>query len=282
MDHRDGKQAEEILKLQNSDGTWGTCFHALSLPNDRYALTTEQALRRLKILGFTREDKPVRKAVDCMTSCLTGERKIDDYWEKTHNWELFTKLMLSTWIRLFEPENTAAKAFAARWAGILEQAFLGGFYEQDAYLNAYTSEFNSRPKGSRELDFVDFYHINLLQGMLSKETEDRMLDYVLGKADGIFYVYNKPLGKVPETFASKETSWYLAAIEILTGFPLAKDKLTGIVNWLNRNTDENGQWDLGTKAKDQVYFPLSDSWRSADIRKLDCTERITGILQKLT
>ena len=25
------------------------------------------------------------------------------------------------------------------------------------------------------------------------------------------------------------------------------------------NIDENGQWDLGTKAKDNVFFPLSDT-----------------------
>ncbi len=44
---------------------------------------------------------------------------------------------------------------------------------------------------------------------------------------------------------------------------------------------EDGQWDLGPKAKDNVYFPLSDSWRTAEARKADCTAKISAILKKL-
>ena len=47
-----------------------------------------------------------------------------------------------------------------------------------------------------------------------------------------------------------------------------------IVDWLDFNKDENGQWDFGAKANDDVYFPLSDSWRKADERKADCTDRV--------
>ena len=79
MDYKHGKIAESILALQNEDGTWGNMFHSLAVPNNKTPLTTEQALRRLKGLGFTLEDEPIRKAVDCMVSCLRGERRIDDY-----------------------------------------------------------------------------------------------------------------------------------------------------------------------------------------------------------
>lgn len=98
---------------------------------------------------------------------------------------------------------------------------------------------------------------------------------------GIFYVYNKPLDKLPKILASKETSWYLSAIEILSGYKLAKEKLSFVVDWLVYNIDEYGQWDLGIKTNDNVYFPLSDSWKKVEYRKADCTERITTILQKI-
>ncbi|MDO5397714.1 MAG: hypothetical protein Q4G33_07270 [bacterium] len=62
-DYKNGKRAEKIISLQNSDGTWGNMFHSLCPPNKRYPLTTEQALRRLKILGFTIKDAPIRKAL---------------------------------------------------------------------------------------------------------------------------------------------------------------------------------------------------------------------------
>ena len=108
-----------------------------------------------------------------------------------------------------------------------------------------------------------------------------MLDYVIAKANGIYYVYNKPLDKLPNVLASKEASWYLSAIEILSGYKLVKEKLGFVVGWLENNIDENGQWDLGIMANDNVNFPLSDSWKKPEYRKADCTERITTILQKL-
>lgn len=281
MDYKNGGFAKEIIALQNADGTWGHMFHSLALPNKRYPLTTEQALRRLRILGFTIEDASIRKAVDCMISCLRGERKIDDYWEKTHNWELFTKLMLSAWIKIFEPDNEEVFQFSKHWANIIERAFKSGEYNHECYLDAYTCEFSSRPKGARELDFVDFYHINLLQGVLSEKTEKLLLDYILARENGIYYVYDKSLNRLPDVFASKETSRYLAAIEMLSEYQFAKEKLGFVVEWLENNRDENGQWDLGLKAKDNIYFPLSDSWREPEYRKADCTFRINKLLLKL-
>lgn len=202
--YKDGKWAMEIISLQNPDGTWGDIFHSLCPPNKRYPITTEQALRRLRVLGFTIKDKPIRKAVDCMTACLCGERKIDNYWEKSINWNLFTKLMLSTWVRIFQPDNDAALSFAKQWADIISKAFENGTYDAGAYKKAYISEFNSKPKGDRERDFVDFYHLNLIKGVLTYEIEQSMLDYVMSKPDGIYYIYNKPIIELPKAFKSKE------------------------------------------------------------------------------
>lgn len=281
MDYKNGKIAQQIIGQQNEDGTWGCEFHSLAVPNNKLPLTTEQALRRLKMLGFTIQDEPIRKAVDCMTSCLRGERKIDNYWEKTIDWELYTKLMLSTWVRIFEPNNEIALNFAKHWANIIETAFESGTYNNEAFQAAYMYEFYQKTKGAREVDFVTFYQINLLQGLLSEETECHMLDYVLSHDKGIYYIYYKPIKELPKDFESIETSRYLSAVEILSGYKLAKEKLGVVAEWLENNKDENGQWDLGAKARDNLYFPLSDSWRTVENRKADCTYKISSILQRL-
>ncbi len=281
MDHRNGLWAREIIVQQHEDGTWGHMFHSLAVPDGKHPLTTEQALRRLWRLGFTAEDEPVRRALDCMTACLRGERKIDDYWEKGHDWALYTRLMLAAWVRIFELENPEALAVARQWAQVMAAAFASGSYDHRAYLAAYEQVLGSPAKGAREGDFVVFYQMALLQGVLDAETESRMLDYVLAHPAGMYYIYNKPLDILPESFASREASCYLAAIEVLAGYASAPAKLGFVAEWLEANRDENGQWDMGAKAKDNVYFPLSDSWRKADMRKADCTERMEKLLGRL-
>lgn len=282
MDYKGGEIAEQIIKLQKEDGTWGNEFHSLAMPTNKAPLTTEQALRRLKYLGFTIADEPIWKSVNCMVSCLRGERKIDDYWEKGRDWELFTKLMLSTWVRIFEPDNEVALEFAKHWTNIIEEAFKSGSYNGESCKMAYAEEFQQTTNVPKEINFVTFYEINLVQGLLSKETESRILDYVISHDRGIYYIYDKPINILPKDFQSIAASRYLAAIEILAGYDSAKEKLGFVVDWLESNRDENGQWDFGAKAKDNVYFPLSDSWRSAEIRKADCTKRVRAVLQRLT
>lgn len=277
-----GRWAAEILSMQNPDGTWGSQFHTLSMPDRRRGLiTTEQALRRLKVLGFTIEDEPIKRAVDCMCACLRGERKIDNYWEKGHDWALFTKLMLSTWVREFLPGEPLALEFARRWAGVIEETFAGGCYDGVVYRRAYTGEFGSPIRGGRERDFVDFYHVSLLKGMLSVETESRFLDHVIGNPEGIYYICDGPVQKVPEEFASRKTVRYLSALELLLGYGQAAGKLGFAARWLEENRGPEGLWDLGPKAGDGVHLPLSDSWRKRGARQADCTEWVGSILARM-
>lgn len=283
MDHTSGKWAKEIVEFQNCDGTWGLTFHSMShnQKSSKKPLTTEQALFRLKALGFDINDEPIRKAVECMKACLREERRIDDYWEKIHDWPLFTKLMLSTWVKIFDSNDDLSLGFAKKWADIIEHSFSKGSYDHDAYVNAYTMQFGKKPRGGREIDFVDFYHVSLLQKMLSSATENLLLDYIISKPGGIYYIYQKQVQNPPTIFSSKEASRYLGALELLAGYSLAKDKLDFAINWLYENCDENGQWDFGPKANDGAYFPLSDSWRKIEDRKADCTERVTAFLQEI-
>lgn len=280
MERKDGKWARQILDSRNDEGMWGN-FHALSRPAANKPITTEQAIRRLRILGFTKEDEPVRAVLERMCLCVSGEKKIDGYSEKAHDWALFEKLMLSAWIRIFEPENEIALSVARQWAAIAEQAFSSGRYDRDDDAAAFAAQYGREPKSGFETGFGMFYHAALLQGVLTPETESRLLDYYIARPEGIYYIYDKPLCVLPEVFASRAASCYLAAVEVLADYRQAEEKLRFVVRWLDANRDEQGQWDLGAGAKDGVYLPLSDSWRKEADRKSDCTERITGILQKL-
>ena len=85
--HKEGKWAKKIISLQESDGKWG-CFHSLSQFYNS-PITTEQALRRLELLGYTIEDECIQKSVEYMNDCLTGKKTIPDRQEKIHDWNIF-------------------------------------------------------------------------------------------------------------------------------------------------------------------------------------------------
>ena len=277
--HKDGKWAKSIIALQEPDGKWGW-FHSLSQFYDA-PITTEQALRRLERLGYTIEDECIQKAVMYMDDCLVGKNTIPDRREKLHNWDIFTSMMLATWIRRFTLDNSNANKVAKQWADIVSCAFAGGSYNHGDYATAYQENFGIKPNGGRFVDFVSFYPISMLADSLDYGTEETLLDYVLSKEDGIYYVYDKKLTTLPCSFESREASRYLGAVELLSKYASAKGKLQFVVDWLNANRNIHGKWDMGKTANDKVYFPLSDDWRKQEIREADCTERIDNLLREL-
>ena len=279
MDHRQGKWACTILAAQHEDGTWGVGFHSMAQPT-RAPLTTEQALRRLHALGFSGQDEPIRRIVDTMAACLRGERKIDAYWERGIDWAIYEPLMLAAWIRRFAPEQPDALALARRWAKVAEAGFSTGKYDESAWNDAYEAEFCRKERHPQPIGFTALYHGMLLPGMLSPNAESAMVRHVL--EHGMYYVYARPLIHPPAAFASKETSYWLAALEILAEYSCARDALSFAAAYLYLNIGTDGQWDLGVKANDKVYLPLSDSWRTEAARRADCTERIRCFLDKIT
>ena len=280
MDHKSGKWAKEILSLVNSEGNWGN-FHTLSVPVKGKALTTEQAIRRLYILGYTKDDEVIAKVIKQMEESVKGKRKKDDYIEKKHDWLFFEKLMLASWIRRFDPLNVYALEIAKEWGIIAEKAFASGKYNEVDDVKAFTEWKGRKPKSGFETGFGMLYHAVLLKDILPEETEKAFIDYYLERPEGMGYIYNNKLSVLPENFESREASCYLAAIEVLAEYKCAKEKLAFVKDWLYKNMDENGQWDFGSKANDKVYFPLSDSWRDKENRKKDSTERVMKLLSKI-
>jgi len=277
MDYKDGKWAKRIIKLQHKDGSWGF-FHSLSNPTKEQPITTEQALRRLEILGFTIDDKPIKKAVNYMNDCLTGKNRIPDREEKTHNWNVFVSLILSAWIRIFTKDNEAANDITGKWCEIINISFANNNYDHKIYVNKYETIFKIQlnPKAGRLVDFVNFYPVSLLTNALDKKIEPMYFKYILEHDCGIYYIYDKKLADVPKIFQSKITSNYLRAIELLAKYdnPECKKQLKFIVKWLKENMTKDGEWDMGKESKDGINFPLSDSWRTEENRIKDCTYRV--------
>ncbi len=278
--HKQGKWAKAIIALQEEDGKWGY-FHSLS---QFYAspITTEQALRRLERLGFTEEDECIQRALIYMNDCLTGKKQIPDRAEKVHDWGIFTSLILSTQIRRFTNRNEAANAIAEKWAKIITEAFKNGVYDHNAYVASYHEILGMKPGGGRLIDFMNFYPVSLVAGCLDGHTEKALVKYALSKEDGIYYIYDKPLNVLPESFQSKQAVRYLSAIELLSKFKSAVSDLDFVHSWLTQNQSSDGAWDMGTAANDKIHFPFCDDWRKKETRVKDCTEYVEALIKALT
>lgn len=282
--YKDTKWAKEILAQQDENGLWGN-FHTLSKPS-KAPITTEQALRRLYVLGFDINDEAIARTVTYMSDCLKGRKQMPDRREKMHNWDIFTELMLAVWIRKFTLADRSANRVAGKWADIITRAFSSGSFSHEDCALAYTEIFGEPPRGGRLVDFVTFYQLSLLPGMLNERTERLMMDYVLHYDKGIYYVFSRPSGdsricNVPETFAFREAGRYLAALELLAEYRNSIDMLHFASKWLYANQREEGNWDMGSEVKDGIYFPLSDNWKKKENRIADCTWRIRRLLDKL-
>ena len=282
MNYKDGKWAKKILELQNKDGSWGF-FHTLSKPTSKQPMTTEQALRRLEILGFSINDIPIQKTVKYLHNCLIGKEKISDYYEKGSDWRSYLDLMLSTWINRFTSENKDANKISEKWREIINISFNEKQFNQQKYELMY-NKILSPEKGKRIWGFMNFYGISILSNKLDVKIEEAFFDYVISYPSGIGYFgYNKPINNLPNEFKSKRTSDYLRMIELLISYTnkKCKEKLNFIKIWLENNQIDKNRWDLGKNSKDNILFPLSDSWRKDEDRIIDCSFIVNKIIKKL-
>jgi hypothetical protein len=218
-----------------------------------------------------------------MSDCLIGKNRIPDREEKTHDWYVFSSLMLSTWIRRFTKENETANKIVEKWAKIINKSFLNNLYDHNAYIKGYefVHGIKVNPKAGRLVDLVNFHPVSLLTNVLDKTIESTYFRYILEHDCGIYYVYGKKLKDAPETFQAKYTSNYLRAVELLAKYdnPECKKQLGCVVKWLKDNMKKNNEWDMGKESKDGIDFPLLDTWKSEKNRIKDCTYRIKKTLE---
>lgn len=276
----DSKWIRKILSLQQADGSWGY-FHSLSKPSKERPMTTEQALRRLWYLGLTSEDEPIKKALQYMKAVISHDICPPDRREAVLNWDFFEQMMMAAWIRRFDPYDQQAVDIAEFWADIIGSACASGTFNPSSYEALYRSKIPKLHSRERLISVPQFYMVKLLSGIIKTDAERVFMNHIIENPQGIYYIYSNCISDTPEKFASLQTSHYIAALECLSDYCCAREKLSFASEWLLENKDVNG-WDLGASAKDGVYFPLSNSWRKEEDRRHDCTMRIQQLLSVIT
>ena len=142
----------------------------------------------------------------------------------------------------------------------------------------------SPEKGKRIWGCMSHYAVSILANSLDRNIEPIFFEYVINFPAGIYYYgYNKSVRTLPETFASVKTSAYLRMIKLLTTYSNKNcmDKLYFIKEWLESNKIDDNIWDLGKASKDNILFPLSDTWRKDEYRIQDCTYIIKELIENI-
>lgn len=275
------KHIEKIVSLQHIDGSWGV-FHSLGFPTPQNPLSTEKALRRLRELGLTKNDEPIKKALAYIRAVLNNTRSLPDRREKVINWDFFEEMMLAAWLKIFLPQDAQAAKTAAFWGELITLSCTSGRFSEQDYFAEYRRRVPKLNPNERPISVCQFYMAHLLGGgVLDSETEKIFLAYVINNSGGIYYVYDRTLSVLPQSFESPAASRYLAALDCLSGYRRAGGLLAHTTDWIYRNKGEKG-WDFGKEARDGVYLPLSGSWRNENDRIADCTLRVKRILDRIT
>jgi len=281
MNFRTGRWAGAILEAQRPDGSWGQ-FHSRVAPYKEQ--TTEQALHRLRILGYVREDPPIQHALAYLRDCLQGRQTIPDRREKGVGWDRYVELMLATAIRIFDPTDREAGRVAEQWRTVVTETFASGIFDGIAYKRVFADTFGiASSVHPRYADLSCRYPVELLAGALDAATGAALVRHVLDHPSGLYYVSDGPIRTPPSAGTDRRTSAWIGAIEILSlhpGMEVGRE-LRFAAACLEGIRDPAGGWDLGPAAHDGIYLPLSDSWRSPGVRRADCTLRIGALMERL-
>ena len=271
---------EELLALQRPDGSWGQ-FHTLSMPT-KAPPTTEQALRRLRVLGYTAQDEPIQRAIAYMERHLP-EPVSTLFFEKKHDPKIFADLMLATWLRLFVPEHPGAMRVARQWAALVEAAFQNGERDHALYLQAFQAQVRqaAAPQSLAAGEFRRLLPDRPAAGHTgSKDRKRHARLHACAPRRDCLYLLGSPAQSPP------------GGIRLPPGEPLPRRHRAagglrprpgkaGLRDGLARAKPGGRPVGPGPRAKDGVYLPLSGSWRRAEGRRADCTARIMKLLEHL-
>lgn len=276
------KWVVELGQYQQADGTWGR-FHSQDSRLKTPFPTTEYAIRRALALGLDRNDALLQKAAGFIAAHLTGEKNWSDPLEKHDHPQVFlhnTRSISAGMLALIDGDHPLLEPMWQHWAELLAAAFAEGDYDAEAELARHQEL--SGISSKRLFPFHVFYPLLILSAthnLLPWELEDEMLAYLLHKPDGMYYVCGQRLDTLPRLDEVKFFDW-LHGHEILARFERWKAFSPHFMNWLWSQREADGLWTMGQDAARSFGLPISENWRRAENRKIDCSVRILCLFEQ--
>ncbi len=244
---------EKLKELQKPNGGYER-FHSMSKTSP---ITTEHALRKCMYSGMTKEDVFLKLLINYVTSLLHEKEPFPDRVEKVIDWTVFTRLMYSAWLKIFEVDDHKAREVIIQWQQVVEHASNSGLFDMNQYNFEYNQVFGKPKKSERYINPANFYVVNLLHNELSIKANEAFFNYIMD--NGIYYVYNCNLWKLPSSFDSNTTINYLMAIKMASRYCNCKDKLLFVKEWIMKHRSDDSFW--YTKNIKQDGYIFDGNWR---------------------
>lgn len=271
----------ELRNEQKEDGGWGRLHSAMKTKGK--IATTEAAVERGLALGLEPSDPAFHAAIEYLSRLLEGRIDFPDPPERNNRWETGKKLFASATLARICPTLRILDETWHLWATIVEHTFASGRYDSEAEIRAHEMLTGADVKDSY-LVLNNRYQLALLgsrAARLPRAVENALVDWVWHKSDGLGYL-EIPLANPPSRYTAGMLDRLFTSLELLSYFPSTLRLVDSIVGWLWKQRNSEGLWDFGPRASFSVYFPLSQSWRSAKQRRHDWSTRVLTLLKRFS
>jgi hypothetical protein len=271
---------QALANEQREDGGWGP-FHSRGTKLKQKIPSTEVGVERALSLGLDSSHLVLKKAAKYILNIMEGTIAFPDYHEKNDRWETGMRLFLASTLSLIQPVHPILEKDRELWHIIAQRTFQSGKYDAEHEIRAHTELTGATVKDSY-LVLNNRYQLNLLgsiPGLLSKELETALLQWLWERPDGIGYL-EIPLNRKPPRKPGQFDRW-LASLELMArSFPSWVSFAQESIEWLWEQQNDQGFWDFGKRPSSISNLPLSDSWRNKKYRIFDWTTRVLILLRK--
>jgi phage baseplate assembly protein W len=255
------KWVRQLEEAQLPDGSWGR-FHSQDTKKKTAFRTTEEAIERAFALGLEPSDEVLLHARQYILEVLHGDAQITDRYEHNEAWPLLVQFILAGRLAQLDPANKMLDSFWSYWVEVANQAFSSGSYrlEDEASVHLRLSG-KHLPQG-----FLESQHALwiLSSRRLASQLEHALIDWIWNKPDGIRYL-RAPLS-IPQP---RLIGYWLRSMNIISQFSCWREICAHVMDQLWDQRDDQGMWDFGSQIAQSIDFPLSESWRQRENRKID-------------
>jgi hypothetical protein len=273
---------QELHETQWADGTWGR-FHTQDTKAKQAIPTTEIGIDLALAYGLNKHDALLAKTVTFIEDHIAGKESWRDRAEKHDDpnlWQVLTPFISAANLALIDDDHEMLGYFVNSWVEIVMAAFQSGTYDRQAEIDMFNEGLKLHTKNPPA--FHNKYPLILLSSKISRldpQLEGRILDHILSRPDGVYYLYDGLLSQMPAVSERKFYYW-LATQLILSRFPGWFHFIEPYLIEMLSQHSKDGLWSFSERVPRRPYspLPLSESWYRKANKCIDCSVLILKLL----